>query len=170
MSYTTKAIKGKDLAKAIKSIASRGRNLDRDTQICLIQSLIQIAEHSNFDYASKTIVAMGRSQKGKAAVAYILAHSPSRAVYKSKTFTGFKKDKSDSAVTINVAGAEQVDFWNYIPEKVEVAVTLASLEKRLERLVEAAKEHLNGTDLLKFGVDMRSSILSVPTTEVAEAA
>lgn len=168
MTYITEAISGSALGKAIKSIATRGKNLDTDTQSCLVQSLIQIEQHNNFDYASKTIKAMGRSQKGKAAVSYIMAHSPSRATYSGKTFAGFKLDKSDDAVAINITAAEQVNFWNYQPEKIDPVVTLASLEKRLDKLVEAAREHLSVEDMAKFVRDVQNvSLVTVVATELA---
>jgi len=154
MTYTTKAISGAALGKAIKSIAKRGATLDKDTQSCLLQSLIQIDQHDNYDYASKIIKAMGRSQRANAAVTYIQSHAPARSTYKGKTFAGFKKDKGEGAVVINITAAEQVPFWNFTTEKAATTITLASLEKRLVNLVKAASDNLSDAELEVFAADL----------------
>lgn len=150
MSYITRPISSGELGKKIKSIATRSKTLDIDTQACLIQSLIQFEQHGNIDFASKIIKAMGKSQRANAAVTYLQSHAPLRAEYVGRTFKGFKKDKSDTAVPLNITQAEQVNFWDFTTEAPATVVTLESLEKRLANLLKVANENLSNDDLDKF--------------------
>lgn len=150
MSYVTKAISGSELGKAIKSIATRGKKMDADINAASIQSLLQINDHNNCDYAGKLVKALPASTRKGDMVAYLCEHAPLVPQYKGKSrvFVGFKINKEDNAQKMNITGAEEKPFSEWVKEKPDPAsFTLDKAQAQLKSLLKRSADKLPPHDL-----------------------
>lgn len=147
MTYVTKAISSAQLSKNITSIGNRGKKLDGDIQSSAVQCLIQLAEHRNADPASKLVKALGKSANRKALMAYFEEFAPLKRKVKGKTkaFDNYSidKDAEKIGVIVDVVGAEQVNFWDFQPQKEVIIHDQAYFIKRADTLVKALRKELN---------------------------
>lgn len=151
MAYVTKVMDKELINTKIKSIASRSHKLDVDINMVSIQALIHAEMYENYDMAGRLVSALGKSHRAKGLMAWFETFGPFVRQYKgkSKLFTGFKKDKADTATPFNIVDAEQTPFWLLIPEVEVKAVTYATVAKMIDNVLKKASDNLDKDDYRK---------------------
>ena len=140
--YKTKELDAKVVSKLITGIANRARKLDIDIHQAAIQSMIHAEKYDNFDMGAKLVKALGRGHRTKALILWFTTFGPFKTVLKGKarTFDNFKKDTLKSAQPFDILAAEDMPFWNLIPEVVPQAVTFETITKMIDAAVKKAEK------------------------------
>jgi hypothetical protein len=170
MSYVTKSISLTEITKRIKSVgagwkahATREGTLRAETQAIGVQCLIQLdQDNPNYDAIGRHIKAVGaETVNGKALILWVEAFSPTYMNFEGKTFIGCKKDKSDTAVVLNIALAEDTNYWEF--KVAPAAKDLAFFQDADAKLLARAQKALNAPEYatLLAGRRVNSQVVSL---------
>ena len=127
-----------ELDKAIKSIATRGKRLDRDIQQAAVSVIHHVQQHGDVTVANSLVAAMPKGSRGNALKAYL--ESFGRMSWNGKEGFVFAKSK-----TTDMEGATAVMWTEFKPEPeykpLDVQSTVTNLLTRLERDLEKGVKH-----------------------------
>ena len=141
----------KEINKRIKSIKTRGKNIDRDIDIAGCAIMEHAAEHGDYSAANRLVDALPKSGRTKAFIKWFSDHTPYNWTEKEKCFTLPKDASERRQFMINEAKA--VPFWEYTvekePEALDIDKAIASLFKRYEKAKKEGREIQNVETLVK---------------------
>jgi len=141
----------KTINSKIKSIKTRGKNLDKDIHETGVAIMRHAAKHHDYSAANRLVDAMPKSGRTKAFIKWFSDHTPYNWNEKEKTFK-LPKNK-DKRRQFMIDEAEKVPFWEYTVEKepgeVDVDKMLAALFKRVEKAENDGREVKNKETLAK---------------------
>lgn len=99
--------------KLIVSIKGRGKNLDKDIHQAALSVLDHHAKHGDVTLANRLLLAMPRSGRANALMAWMLAFGPKLAKNPAKDANApLVHDKAGEG-TFNVAEADATPFWEF---------------------------------------------------------
>jgi len=125
-----------ELSKLIKSIASRGKGLDKDIHRAAVSALSHGFEHGSTAHAETLLAAMPKSARGKALHLYLMELGCFMVKEDGKTL-GINKEKRSAGFVLK-ATALSTPFWEYTkevtpPSPVEAMELVRNLIKRLQK-------------------------------------
>ena len=131
------------LAKAIKSIATRGQKLDRDIWEVGVSCLAHIAEHSNTTMLNDLVNALPKGARKHAFVEWALAYGSVRTLDRANPADADRIAKGqvfalDRTKQFDLDGAVQNAWYNFKPEPdlltaFDVHKAVAQLVKRVTK-------------------------------------
>lgn len=131
------------LAKAIKSIATRGQKLDQDIHVAGVSCLAHIAEHSNTTLLNDLVNALPKGARKHAFVEWALAYGNVRTLDRANEADQDKIAKGqvfalDRTKTFDPDGAIANAWYNFKPEAdlltaFDVNKAVAQLVKRVTK-------------------------------------
>jgi hypothetical protein len=126
----------------IKSIKTRGKNIDKDIHMTGVAIMRHAMAHGDYSAANRLVDAMPKSGRTKAFIKWFSDHTPYNWNEKDKVFKLPRNKDNRRAFLIDEANA--VPFWEYTIEKepgeVDVEKMLASLFKRVKTAKEQGRE------------------------------
>lgn len=126
------------LSKLIKSIAKRGKALDRDIHKAGISALDHALRDGQVTPLTQLVDALPQSSRGKAFVVWAEAHAP-LTIAKGKGETKVKLKKGRTVEEFRMEEAATTPFWMFTEERDPIVPTLerwfASTKRGLERVV-----------------------------------
>lgn len=125
-----------ELEKAVVSIGSRGKKLDRDMHVAAVSCLYHARQHGDVTLLEKLVRIMPRSSRGVAFCLWIDAHVPvAEPVSKKLAKVTLKKGRAPEDFLLEEAAA--TPFWDFTEDKPPVILTLESIiamtRKRIEQ-------------------------------------
>ena len=142
----------KEINKRIKSIRTRGKNIDRDIDIAGCAIMEHAAEHGDYSAANRLVDALPKSARTKAFITWFSDHTPYNWTEKEKCFK-LPKDASKRRQFM-IAEAKAVPFWEYTvetePKSLDIDKVIASLFKRFEKEKKEGREVFNVETLVKI--------------------
>ena len=134
----------KQIDAKIKSIKTRGKNIDKDIHETGIAIMRHAAKHGDYTRANKLVDAMPKSGRTKAFIKWFSDHTPLNWNDKEKVFKLPKNKDKRRAFLIDEANA--VPFWEYTVEVtpgtidvdkcLQFQTILEQTSKRLEKVEE----------------------------------
>ena len=160
------------IMQRIKSIAGRGKTLDRDMQTAISLCAILSNSFGDFTCFNRLIAALPKSSKTSAVTSYISDVTPLNWNSSKNVFT-LPKNK-DKRRPYDFKTIEAVPFWEYDNNKIKtvnvnnLCIVSDMIEKALKSIENA--DVITG-DLAQFQARVdRLKALSKPTDEVKKAA
>lgn len=142
----------KEINKRIKSIRTRGKNIDRDIDIAGCAIMEHAAEHGDYSAANRLVDALPKSARTKAFITWFSDHTPYNWTEKEKCFKLPKDAIKRRQFMIDEAKA--VPFWEYTvetePKSLDIDKVIASLFKRFEKEKKEGREVFNVETLVKI--------------------
>tara|TARA_R110000823_G_scaffold194054_1_gene325473 strand:+ start:178 stop:636 length:459 start_codon:yes stop_codon:yes gene_type:complete len=142
----------KEINKRIKSIKTRGKNIDRDIDIAGCAIMEHAAEHGDYSAANRLVDALPKSARTKAFITWFSDHTPYNWTEKEKCFKLPKDAIKRRQFMIDEAKA--VPFWEYTvetePKSLDIDKVIASLFKRFEKEKKEGREVFNVETLVKI--------------------
>ena len=139
----------KQIDAKIKSIKTRGKNIDKDIHETGVAIMRHAEKHHDYSAANRLVDAMPKSGRTKAFIKWFSDHTPYNWNEQEKTFK-LPKNKDNRRVFL-IDEAEKVPFWEYTVEKepgeIDVDKMLANLFKRVEK-AEVEGREVKGKDTL----------------------
>jgi hypothetical protein len=139
----------KQIDSKIKSIKTRGKNIDKDIHETGVAIMRHAMAHGDYSAANRLVDAMPKSGRTKAFIKWFSDHTPYNWNEQEKTFK-LPKNKDNRRVFL-IDEAEKVPFWEYTVEKepgeIDVDKMLAALFKRVEK-AEGEGREVKGKDTL----------------------
>lgn len=159
------------LSKLIKSIATRGRGLDKDIHIAAVSALAHGFEHGSTAHAETLMAAMPKSARGKALQVYLMDLGCFMVKEDGKTL-GINKDKRTAGFTTK-AQALSTPFWEYTkdiapPSPVEAMELVRNLIKRLQKA--HGEGLLDDSSVLDKLLQVAPAVIADGSTEVTTEA
>jgi len=145
---TVKVLTGSDaINKAITSIATRGKAIDRDIHTVAVSTLVHADKHGDITLANKLLAAMPKSTRTNALRDWFLAFGKFDFDAKSKAMV-FAREK-----TSDITKATNTPFWLFKPEPVYVAFDAATfLATAIKRVEKAMNDGENVPEALIKGL------------------
>ena len=139
----------KTIDKKIKSIKTRGKNIDKDIHETGVAIMRHAMAHGDYTRANRLVDVLPKSGRTKAFIKWFSDHTPYKWNEQEKTFK-LPKNKDNRRVFL-IDEAEKVPFWEYTVEKepgeIDVDKMLAALFKRVEK-AEGEGREVKGKDTL----------------------
>jgi hypothetical protein len=125
-----------ELNKKINSIAKRGPEFIKDTEVASIACIEMAMKHENFDYATKLYRAMekGKGLRHESLKQWFMEHGPFKWGKLKNSTMGFKKDKSENAIPFDLEHAKEHPYYEK-GEVVEKPIDLEKIQKSIHQLV-----------------------------------
>lgn len=117
----------KTINAKIKSIKTRGKNIDKDIHETGVAIMQHAEKHHDYSAASRLVAALPKSGRTKAFIKWFSDHTPYNWNEKEKTFRLPKNKDKRRAFLIEEANA--VPFWEYT---VEVKPGVVDVDKCLQ--------------------------------------
>jgi len=137
----------KKLNTAIKSIGTRGKQLDGDIHLAAVSCLYHAEQFGDHTLITRLVNAMPNSGRPKALVRWVEDFSLLSFDKETKAF----KITSSKKKVWNIEGASEMPFWEYLPEKDIAELSIDALVKFVVGKIEKASD--NGK--LKDGFTMQ---------------
>lgn len=164
MNKPTEFMNAAQIDKAIKSIATRGANLDKDIHAAAVSTLAHIEAHGDVILANRLMQAMPKSGRRAALQTWMLAFG--RLVLNDDKAT--KKEmplKYSKAAVSNVLKAQETPFWEFTKEVTVKAWVYADWLKTVQAtLTKAAQEQ--GAEGAKAAAALAALGLALPVQDV----
>lgn len=148
----------KAIDNMIRSIRTRGKNIDRDIHATGVAIMRHAEKHGDFTRANKLVAVLPKSGRTKAFVKWFSDHTPYNWNDTDKVFT-LPKNK-DKRRQFMIAEANAVPFWEYTVEKepgeIDVDKLIASLFKRVETAKEQGREVKGEETLAKIAEALKA--------------
>ena len=111
----TAILSAADTGKLIVSIKGRGAKLDKDIHQAALSAVANHAEHGNTSLVNALLLAMPRSARANALMAWMLANDPKLAKNpgKDKDTVPLVHNKEGVGEAFNVGVADETPFWEY---------------------------------------------------------
>ena len=142
----------KEINKRIKSIKTRGKNIDRDIDIAGCAIMEHAAEHGDYSAANRLVDALPKSARTKAFIKWFSDHTPYNWTEKEKCFK-LPKDASKRRQFM-IDEAKSVPFWEYTvenePKALDIDKSIAALFKSFEKAKKEGREIHNVESLVKI--------------------
>jgi hypothetical protein len=149
----------KTINKKIKSIAKRGKSLDKDIHETGVAIMQHAMAHHDYSAANRLVAALPKSGRTKAFIKWFSDHTPYNWNDTDKVFT-LPKNK-DKRRQFLISEAEAVPFWEYTVEKepgeIDVDKMLANLFKRVETAKEQGREVKGEATLAKVAAALNAA-------------
>jgi hypothetical protein len=147
----------KTIDKKIKSIKTRGKNIDKDIHETGVAIMQHAMAHGDYSAANRLVDALPKSGRTKAFIKWFSDHTPYNWNEQEKTFK-LPKNK-DKRRQFMIAEAEAVPFWEYTvekePEALDIDKIIASLFKRVEKAKNDGREVKNVETLVKIAAALK---------------
>jgi hypothetical protein len=147
----------KTINAKIKSIAKRGKSLDKDIHETGVAIMQHAEEHHDYSAANRLVDALPNSARTKAFIKWFSDHTPYNWTDKEKVFK-LPKDASKSRQFM-IEEAKAVPFWEYTvekePEALDIDKIIASLFKRVEKAENDGREVKNKETLAKIATALK---------------
>ena len=141
----------KQIDSKIKSIKTRGKNIDKDIHETGVAIMRHAMAHGDYSAANRLVDAMPKSARTKAFIKWFSDHTPYNWTEKEKCFK-LPKDASKRRQFM-IDEAKAVPFWEYTvekePEALDIDKAIASLFKRYEKAKKEGREIQNVETLVK---------------------
>lgn len=149
----------KTINAKIKSIATRGKSLDKDIHETGVAIMQHAEKHHDYSAANRLVAALPKSGRTKAFIKWFSDHTPYNWNDTDKVFKLPKNKDKRRAFLIEEANA--VPFWEYTVEKepgeIDVDKMLASLFKRVETAKEQGREVKGEATLAKIAAALNAA-------------
>ena len=149
----------KTIDKKIKSIKTRGKNIDKDIHETGVAIMQHAMAHGDYSAANRLVDALPKSGRTKAFIKWFSDHTPYNWNEQEKTFK-LPKNK-DKRRQFMIAEAKAVPFWEYTVEKepgeIDVDKVLANLFKRVETAKEQGREVKGEATLAKIAAALNAA-------------
>jgi hypothetical protein len=147
----------KTIDKKIKSIKTRGKNIDKDIHETGVAIMQHAEEYHDYSAANRLVDALPKSGRTKAFIKWFSDHTPYNWNEQERTFK-LPKNK-DKRRQFMIAEAEAVPFWEYTvekePEALDIDKIIASLFKRVEKAKNDGREVKNVETLVKIAAALK---------------
>jgi hypothetical protein len=147
----------KTIDKKIKSIKTRGKNIDKDIHETGVAIMQHAMAHGDYSAANRLVDALPKSGRTKAFIKWFSDHTPYNWNEQEKTFK-LPKNK-DNRRAFLIEEAEAVPFWEYTvekePEALDINKIIASLFKRVEKAKNDGREVKNVETLVKIAAALK---------------
>jgi hypothetical protein len=147
----------KTIDKKIKSIKTRGKNIDKDIHETGVAIMQHAMAHGDYSAANRLVDALPKSGRTKAFIKWFSDHTPYNWNEQEKTFK-LPKNK-DKRRQFMIEEAEAVPFWEYTvekePEALDINKIIASLFKRVEKAKNDGREVKNVETLVKIAAALK---------------
>ena len=148
----------KTINAKIKSIATRGKSLDKDIHETGVAIMRHAEKHHDYSAANRLVDALPKSGRTKAFIKWFSDHTPYNWNNEEKCFK-LPKNK-DKRRQFLIEEAEKVPFWEYTVEKepgeIDVDKLIASLFKRVETAKEQGREVKGEETLAKIAEALKA--------------
>jgi len=147
----------KQINKKIKSIKTRGKNIDKDIHETGVAIMQHAEEYHDYSAANRLVDAMPKSGRTRAFIKWFSDHTPYNWTEKEKCFK-LPKDASKRRQFM-IAEAKAVPFWEYTvekePETLDIDKIIASLFKRVEKAENDGRKVKNKETLAKIAAALK---------------
>ena len=128
----------KAIDTAIKSIATRGKSLERDIHVAAVSCLVHADKHGDVTLAQKLVEAVPSLARKNALRDWFMAHGKFGYSMEEKAFTYDKK------ATTHTEAAIETPFWLFKPEAeykpLDLQAAILQLVKRVDAAVEKGEK------------------------------
>lgn len=159
-----------DTDKLITSIKGRGAKLDNDIHQAALSALAHHADHGDVTLINRLIVAMPKSARTNALVAWALAFQPLLMKNPTKDATApLAHNKAGEGEAFTVAKADETPFWEF---KAREGVSVFSFDSYITSLTKGIDKALSDpaiTEPQRAKLEAMKAAVVAPVPEVSLA-
>lgn len=133
-----------DATKLIASIKGRGAKLDKDIHQAALSAIDNHAKHGNMSLINGLVLAMPKSGRANALVAWILAFDPMVMKNPAKDAAQPLVHNRDGVGAVDIDKADETPFWEF---KAQEGVSVFSFDSYITSLTKGIDKALAQPDL-----------------------